>query len=200
MKNRLGLLLLVPGALAAGCNTDRVEDLLVTTSALCPPAPEAWQCGFPGGMTEEEAITWADQCAARRDSGQATDEDERTRCQYSNISCGSCVGNTFKPGRWIIRCAAEPEICPAPPPEGEVDPGPFVPEEVVLCDHEGYLPGDANRDGEFTTADLVQVFQAGEYEDEIENNSTWEEGDWDCDGDFTTADLVLAFRVNGQPT
>ena len=61
--------------------------------------------------------------------------------------------------------------------------------------YENLLPhaGDANRDGRFDTADFVQVFQAGEYEDGIDNNSTWEEGDWNGDGDFDTADFVLGF-------
>ncbi len=54
--------------------------------------------------------------------------------------------------------------------------------------------GDANLDGEFNSADLVQVFQAGEYEDGMENNSGWADGDWDGDGDFTSGDLVLAFQ------
>ena len=59
------------------------------------------------------------------------------------------------------------------------------------------VPGDANRDGLFNSSDLVQVFQRGEYEDQIEGNSTWEDGDWNGDGDFTTADLVLAFQSGG---
>ena len=56
------------------------------------------------------------------------------------------------------------------------------------------VPGDANRDGIFNSADLVQVFQRGEYEDQIAGNSSWEDGDWNGDGDFTTSDLVLAFQ------
>ncbi len=55
-------------------------------------------------------------------------------------------------------------------------------------------PGDANRDGRFNTADLVQVLQAGEYEDDVQGNSTWEEGDWNGDREFDTADLVLALQ------
>ena len=55
--------------------------------------------------------------------------------------------------------------------------------------------GDANRDGRFTSSDLVQVFQWGEYEDEIKHNSSWEEGDWNGDGDFTTSDMVMAFQT-----
>jgi hypothetical protein len=57
--------------------------------------------------------------------------------------------------------------------------------------------GDANLDGEFNTADLVDIFQAGEYEDNIAGNSGWAEGDWDADGDFTTSDLTVAFQDGG---
>jgi hypothetical protein len=56
-------------------------------------------------------------------------------------------------------------------------------------------PGDANRDGAFDSSDLVQVFVAGEYEDDVEDNSTWEEGDWNGDGDFDSADLVAAMQT-----
>lgn len=64
--------------------------------------------------------------------------------------------------------------------------------------------GDANCDGVFDSADLVQIMQAGEYEDNIdkknrvknENNSQWQEGDFDGDGDFTSHDLVLALQHN----
>lgn len=55
------------------------------------------------------------------------------------------------------------------------------------------IPGDANRDGSFDSSDLIQVFQAGEYEDTISNNSDWSEGDWNGDGDFDSEDLVSAF-------
>jgi hypothetical protein len=53
--------------------------------------------------------------------------------------------------------------------------------------------GDANLNGEFDSSDLVQVLQAGEYEDEVSGNSTWADGDWNGDGDFNSADIVLAF-------
>ncbi len=56
------------------------------------------------------------------------------------------------------------------------------------------LPGDANLDGLFNSGDLVSVFTAGEYEDEVVGNSTWATGDWDTDLDFTTSDLVLALQ------
>ena len=57
--------------------------------------------------------------------------------------------------------------------------------------------GDANLDGEFNSGDLVEVFQAGEYEDKVLGNSGWAEGDWDGDGDFTTGNLVVAFEDSG---
>lgn len=57
------------------------------------------------------------------------------------------------------------------------------------------IAGDSNRDGRFDSSDLVMVFVAGEYEDNIPNNSTWEEGDWNADGDFSTTDLVFALQA-----
>jgi hypothetical protein len=57
--------------------------------------------------------------------------------------------------------------------------------------------GDANLDGEFNSGDLVFVFQAGQYEDAVEGNSTWATGDWDGDGDFTSSDFVTAFSAGG---
>ena len=55
--------------------------------------------------------------------------------------------------------------------------------------------GDANNDGVFSSGDLVAVFQAGEYEDGSNGNSTFSEGDWNNDGDFDTKDLVAAFAT-----
>ena len=57
--------------------------------------------------------------------------------------------------------------------------------------------GDSNLDGEFNSADLVNIFAAGEYEDAIERNSTWATGDWSGNGEFDSADLVLAFQDGG---
>ncbi|MCA9213723.1 MAG: lamin tail domain-containing protein, partial [Planctomycetales bacterium] len=66
--------------------------------------------------------------------------------------------------------------------------------QLLIFDLFGSTFGDVNFDGFFDSSDLTQVFQVGEYEDGIEDNSTWSEGDWDCDGDFTTRDFVLAFH------
>ncbi|MEZ6118291.1 MAG: hypothetical protein R3C28_17215 [Pirellulaceae bacterium] len=57
--------------------------------------------------------------------------------------------------------------------------------------------GDANLDGQFGTSDLVQVFQAGEYEDSLLDNSTWETGDWNGDREFNSADFVAVFQAGG---
>ncbi len=57
------------------------------------------------------------------------------------------------------------------------------------------IPGDSNRDGVFDSSDLIFVFAAGEYEDGIAGNSTWEEGDWNGDGDFDSSDLIVAFAA-----
>ena len=66
----------------------------------------------------------------------------------------------------------------------------FLVEEIL-----GTTYGDANLDGFFDTADLVQLFQAAQYEDGVVGNSTWATGDWNCDREFGTADLVLALRT-----
>lgn len=57
--------------------------------------------------------------------------------------------------------------------------------------------GDANLDGEFSSSDLVQVFQRGEYEDATAGNSGWGDGDWNGDGDFSSLDFVVAFQAGG---
>lgn len=57
--------------------------------------------------------------------------------------------------------------------------------------------GDSNLDGEFNSSDLVTVFEAGEYEDDVSSNSSWTTGDWDGNGDFDSSDLVVAFQHGG---
>ena len=57
--------------------------------------------------------------------------------------------------------------------------------------------GDANLDGQFSSADFVEVFSAGQYEDAVADNSGWATGDWDGDLDFTSADFVAAFAAGG---
>jgi hypothetical protein len=67
--------------------------------------------------------------------------------------------------------------------------------EGIVAWHENRLIGDSNDDGVFNTSDLIRVFQAGEYRDDILRNSTFDEGDWNLDGDFDSSDLVLAFQA-----
>lgn len=61
----------------------------------------------------------------------------------------------------------------------------------------GTYLGDSNLDGEFSSADFVLVFQAGQYEDATPGNSVWETGDWNGDGDFGSSDFVVAFQAGG---
>lgn len=53
--------------------------------------------------------------------------------------------------------------------------------------------GDSNLDGQFSTHDLIVVFQAGKFE--TGEKAIWDEGDWNGDGYFTTADLTAAFQA-----
>ena len=57
--------------------------------------------------------------------------------------------------------------------------------------------GDAQLDGEFSSADFVEVFAAGEYEDGLPGNSGWATGDWNGDTEFGSADFVVAFAAGG---
>jgi hypothetical protein len=57
--------------------------------------------------------------------------------------------------------------------------------------------GDSNLDLEFSSSDLVFVFQRGKYENTTEDDSGWEDGDWDGDRDFTSSDFVIAFQGGG---
>ena len=67
--------------------------------------------------------------------------------------------------------------------------------DLLIAGYFDTTVGDSNLDGVFDSKDLVEIFQAAEFEDTESLNSTWAEGDWDGDGDFTTRDLVLAFQV-----
>jgi hypothetical protein len=57
--------------------------------------------------------------------------------------------------------------------------------------------GDSNFDYEYNSSDFVTVFQAGEYRDATQNNSTWAEGDWNGNFDFDTDDFVLVEQMGG---
>ncbi len=57
--------------------------------------------------------------------------------------------------------------------------------------------GDADLDGEFNSADFVRVFQLGEYEDGVAQNSNWGSGDWNADAEFDSGDFVDAFQDGG---
>jgi hypothetical protein len=78
--------------------------------------------------------------------------------------------------------------------DGQID---FDDVGTWVNDLKGTYFGDVNLDGEFDSADLVNVFTAGEYEDAIAGNSRWSTGDWNADFDFSTGDLVFAFQEGG---
>ena len=58
----------------------------------------------------------------------------------------------------------------------------------------GSVIGDSNLDGAFDTRDIVFVFQSGEFEDALSENSTWQTGDWNGDGEFDSSDFVFALQ------
>ncbi|MCA9196391.1 MAG: hypothetical protein KDA87_02595 [Planctomycetales bacterium] len=53
--------------------------------------------------------------------------------------------------------------------------------------------GDANLDGEFNSADFIQIFQADTYEKDVD--AGWATGDWTGDRRFNSEDLVRAFAI-----
>jgi hypothetical protein len=57
--------------------------------------------------------------------------------------------------------------------------------------------GDANLDGEFESGDLIDVFSAGVYDDQIDHNAHWWSGDWTGDGEFDSSDLIVALAEGG---
>ena len=67
-----------------------------------------------------------------------------------------------------------------------------VDRDQLVTERIGVAYGDANFDGRFDSEDLVAIFVAGQYEDDIAGNSTWGTGDWNGDGEFDSKDLVFA--------
>ena len=64
--------------------------------------------------------------------------------------------------------------------------------EFLVHETLGTRFGDANLDGRFDDADLLQVFKKGEYEDDMAGNSGWADGDWNGDGEFSSDDVIAA--------
>ena len=62
--------------------------------------------------------------------------------------------------------------------------------DFLIEDLLGVKYGDANLDGEFSSADWVAVMQTGLYE--TGEPALWQHGDFDGNGKFDTSDLVLA--------
>lgn len=67
--------------------------------------------------------------------------------------------------------------------------------KVWAVDLKNTWMGDANLDGEFSSTDLVEIFQVGKFEKDEDAN--WSEGDWTGDYRFESGDLVAAFQDGG---
>jgi hypothetical protein len=68
---------------------------------------------------------------------------------------------------------------------------------ITVAAEAGLSAGDANTDGVFDTVDVISLFQAGEYDDDIIGNSRWSEGDFTGDLEFDSSDLIAAL-VTGK--
>jgi len=68
------------------------------------------------------------------------------------------------------------------------------PQVSVISWQENRLLGDVNNDGRFDTDDLLLLLAAGEFNDGIDGNSTFEEGDFNGDGDFDVDDLLVLLQ------
>jgi hypothetical protein len=72
----------------------------------------------------------------------------------------------------------------------------------LVVDVMGTQIGDVDFDGFFDSHDLVLMFQTGEFEDTVADNSSYSDGDWNFDGEFTSNDLLFALQrggYSGQP-
>ena len=64
-----------------------------------------------------------------------------------------------------------------------------------VLDAANVIAGDVNLDGVFDSTDLIRIFEAAVYEDDVSGNSKWSTGDFNCDGEFDSSDLVVAFEA-----
>ena len=104
-------------------------------------------------------------------------------------------GNLFHAGNW-----GELQFVGSLDPTLRLDDGSLTdPSERADYVHDvlGTWIGDSNFDGEFNSTDFVEVFTAGQYEDDLEGNSTWATGDWNGDSEFNSSDFVAAFGDAG---
>ncbi len=72
--------------------------------------------------------------------------------------------------------------------------------DYLISEIIGTSYGDSNLDRLFDSADMIFVFQRGEYEDNVAGNSTWADGDWSGDGEFDSTDFILSFQTGRYET
>jgi hypothetical protein len=110
----------------------------------------------------------------------------------NSIDRGAATAELIK--NWVF-----PEVIGSTDPLAPLNDGSLTGDVRVAYVHDvlGTWMGDSNLDGEFNSADFVNVFQAGEYEDGVAMNSSWATGDWNGDMEFDSSDFVAAFQDGG---
>ncbi|MCA9196944.1 MAG: hypothetical protein KDA87_05370 [Planctomycetales bacterium] len=74
---------------------------------------------------------------------------------------------------------------------GQIDPDDISRLILIL----GTRFGDSNFDFQFDSSDFVTVFGVEEFEDSVNDNSTWADGDWSGNFDFDSGDFVVVFTA-----
>lgn len=124
-----------------------------------------------------DLATYRDQIESRVLYGDFDGDGELTVADIDLLTLGS-LADVYQPIYDLNR-------------DGSID---FADREIWVNDVKRTFFGDANFDGQFNSADLIQVFQSAEYEDDLDSNSTWTTGDWNGDLEFTTSDFVVALQ------
>lgn len=143
-----------------------------------PSAPPEWPYQFYSGSVVLTLGEYLERATGeyREDVGTVSPVQSYANFAFNRDGSPGTIGLPPERGDW-----PSPDVC-------------FYTTETIYFS-DAYGAGDANRDGLFNSSDLVAVFVAGEYEDALAINSTWETGDWTADGEFNTRDLVVAFQA-----
>ncbi|MCA9197101.1 MAG: hypothetical protein KDA87_06155 [Planctomycetales bacterium] len=166
---------------------------------------------YDGTMLENDAIvvgrqgteTWGGRMDDFRVYSRALTDDEIIEIMAGGGGNPGVLGDFDKSGVLDvadINLLSQEVIAGTNPTAFDLDNNNLVNQEdrrVWVEDLFGTYFGDSNLDGEFSSADFVTVFTAGEYEDTTPGNSTWGTGDWNGDGDFNSSDFVTAFTAGG---
>lgn len=131
-----------------------------------------------GATTWGENDTWSTVGSTTWPSASAGTADVTGEIGLSSYSGNYAIGyKTGKTGNLNVR--------------SRENSGTNPPRLTLVYDRPAYA-GDADKDGDFDSQDLVVVFVAGKYE--TNGDAEWEEGDWNEDGVFNSSDLILALQ------